>query len=271
MRRTIGLAAAAGCLAALVSGAAAQALAPEFSHSKVRLLEGEFSNGAWSAGIEIELADGWKTYWRMPGESGVPPAFDWSGSSNLQAVELRWPAPRRYHDDAGETIGYAGRVVFPLTVRPVDGARPVELSLGLRYAVCKDICIPARAQVREVLADDGISPAGAGVIERFEALVPTAEASGLDVTSVTLAETEDGPRLTVGLSGTAVDESTDIFAEGFNQAYFRAPRPAGTEGGATLYELPIDGLSDAAALKGRQLTLTIVTGRARLVRQATVQ
>jgi DsbC/DsbD-like thiol-disulfide interchange protein len=267
----IGLAAAAGCLAALVSGAAAQALGPEFSHSKVRLLEGEFGNDAWSAGIEIELADGWKTYWRMPGESGVPPEFDWSGSSNLQAVELRWPAPRRYHDDAGETIGYAGRVVFPLTVRPVDGAKPVELSLGLRYAVCKDICIPARAEVREVLADDGISPAGVSVIERFEALVPTPEASGLDITNVTLAETEDGPRLSVALSGPAVDDATDIFVEGFDHAYFRAPRPAGVDGEAKLFELPIDGLDDAAMLKGRKLTLTVVTGRARLVREATVQ
>ena len=271
MWRMIGLAAGAGCLAALISGAAAQALDPDFSHSKVKLLEGEFRNGAWSAGIEIELADGWKTYWRMPGESGVPPEFDWSGSSNLQAVELRWPAPRRYHDEAGETIGYAGRVVFPLTVRPVDAAQPVELSLDLQYAVCKDICIPARAEVREVLADGGISPAGAGLIGRFEALVPRPEAVGLAVTDVRLMQDEDGPRLSVALSGAAVDEATDIFVEGFDAAYFRAPRPAGQKGGAQLFELPIDGLTDAAAFKGRKLTLTVVTGRARLVREATVQ
>lgn len=271
MWRKLGMAAGAGCLAALISGGAAEALDPAFSHSEVRLLEGEFRDGMWSAGIEIELAEGWKTYWRMPGESGVPPEFDWSGSSNLAEVELRWPAPRRYHDEAGETIGYAGRVVFPLRVRPVDGARPVELALDLEYAVCKDICVPARAEVREVLADDGITPAGAGLIGRFEALVPTPKANGLALRDVELTQSGDGPRLAVALSGAAVDESIDIFVEGFDAAYFRAPRLVGGEGEAKLFELPVDGFSDGAALKGRKLILTVVTESARLVREVTVQ
>jgi DsbC/DsbD-like thiol-disulfide interchange protein len=101
--------------------------------------------------VQIDLAEGWKTYWRMPGEAGIAPHFDWSGSHNAADVELRWPAPGRYHDASGETIGYAGRVVFPVTVRPRDPSQPVELALQLSYAVCKDICIPARVDLSQVL------------------------------------------------------------------------------------------------------------------------
>src|SRR5580693_3798463 len=58
------------------------------------------------AGIEIRLAPGWKTYWRYPGDSGVPPRFDFSKSDNVQSLEVLWPAPRRFSDDDGDSIGY---------------------------------------------------------------------------------------------------------------------------------------------------------------------
>ncbi len=48
------------------------------------------------AGIELRLATGWKTYWRYPGDSGVPPRFDFSKSTNVKSVTVRWPAPHRF-------------------------------------------------------------------------------------------------------------------------------------------------------------------------------
>src|SRR5688572_3192220 len=110
--------------------------------SAARLFQARSQDGTWTAGLEITLAGGWKTYWRLPGESGVPPQFDWSRSTNLAAVTVGWPAPRRFHDAAGETIGYRDRVVLPLRVAPVDPQKPVGLALSLFYAVCKDICVP---------------------------------------------------------------------------------------------------------------------------------
>ena len=61
---------------------------------------------------------GWKTYWRMPGDAGIPPQFDWSGSQNVKSVEVLWPAPQRFIDSGGETVGYKDRVVFPLRIVP---------------------------------------------------------------------------------------------------------------------------------------------------------
>ena len=63
-------------------------------HSRARLLSGDRKGGEWLAGIEIALDPGFKTYWRNPGESGLPPRFDWSGSENVKSVDIRWPAPR---------------------------------------------------------------------------------------------------------------------------------------------------------------------------------
>src|SRR5215213_8372431 len=58
------------------------------------------------AGLQIKLGPGWKTYWRYPGDSGVPPRFDFSRSENLGELSVLWPAPHRFTDDGGTSIGY---------------------------------------------------------------------------------------------------------------------------------------------------------------------
>src|SRR5436309_312013 len=83
-----------------------------------RLLAG---NGI--AGVELQLPEGWKTYWRTPGDAGgVPPTFDWSKSDNLASVKVLYPAPKRFSDRAGDTVGYKGTVVFPVEVIPKDAS-----------------------------------------------------------------------------------------------------------------------------------------------------
>src|SRR5207302_11010161 len=97
----------------------------------------------YRAGMEIRLAPGWKTYWRYPGDSGIPPRFDFSKSRNVKSVTVRWPAPRRLADESGVSIGYKHDVVFPLEITPQDAAKPVMLALKIDYAVCEKICVPA--------------------------------------------------------------------------------------------------------------------------------
>src|SRR5262252_7728910 len=98
------------------------------AHATIRLVAGSRANDATlRAGIEIKLAPGWKTYWRYPGDSGVPPRFDFTSSQNVRSVEIAWPAPRRFSDDSGVTIGYTDNVVFPLSIVPKDDRKPVLL------------------------------------------------------------------------------------------------------------------------------------------------
>src|SRR5204863_4376156 len=109
-------------------------------HYEARLISGETQNDIWRAGLDLTLDPGWKTYWRMPGDAGIPPQFDWSGSSNVKSVTVLWPAPTRFTDDGGETGGYKGRVVFPLDMIAEDTGTPVTFKRAPRLGVCYIIC-----------------------------------------------------------------------------------------------------------------------------------
>jgi DsbC/DsbD-like thiol-disulfide interchange protein len=140
--------------------------------SRARLVDAGGDGGSALAAIEIVLAPDFKTYWRTPGDSGVPPAFDWSGSTNVAAVEPLWPAPTRFEDAGGVSYGYHDRLVLPLRVTARERGAPVRLAGVVDYGVCKDICIPARAVL--ALALSGIGPAPAAVAQAL-ARVPVAQ------------------------------------------------------------------------------------------------
>ena len=119
--------------------------------SRARLVGG----GDGMAGVELQLPEGWKTYWRTPGEAGgVPPSFDWSKSTNLDSAQVLYPAPKRFTDKAGDTIGYKGNVMFPVRLKPKDPSKPIDVQLALDYGVCKDICIPAEAELTLTVPPD---------------------------------------------------------------------------------------------------------------------
>lgn len=110
-----------------------------------------------SLGLEVRLAEGWRIYWRTPGASGFPPQLDWSGSANLAAAVLRWPAPARFTLRGQESYGYTGHVLFPLTARLERPGEAVMLRLALAYLVCREVCIPGEASLA---LDLGPGPTG---------------------------------------------------------------------------------------------------------------
>src|SRR4051795_1587907 len=129
-------------------GAQAQDSSPwqRDSHSAVRLLAGSRSGPVMLGGIALQLQPGWKTYWRTPGDSGVPPRFDFSKSENIEAVTVLWPAPTKFDDGAGgHSLGYRDQVVLPLRIVPKNADKPVTLRAEINYAVCEKICIPVQA------------------------------------------------------------------------------------------------------------------------------
>jgi DsbC/DsbD-like thiol-disulfide interchange protein len=117
-------------------------------HAAARLIAGtarKAGGAVWlRAGVEIRLDPGWHTYWRTPGDSGVPPTFNFAGSENVKSVNVLWPAAKRFPDDAGGHFnGYVGDVVFPLRIAAKHAAKPASRNLKLTYAYCKNICFPA--------------------------------------------------------------------------------------------------------------------------------
>ena len=144
------------------------------------------ADGAGQAGFQIELAAGAITYWRDPGDAGVPPTFDFSGSTNVASAVVDFPAPKRIvESDGSEAFGYDRGVVFPIRVTAADPAKPVTLALDANYAVCERICLPARAAVSLELPKGGATP-WAAEIDAARALVPIAEdaaALGVEITA----------------------------------------------------------------------------------------
>src|ERR1700686_3510845 len=115
-------------------------------HSAVRLLAGSRSGAVLLGGIAFQLQPGWKTYWRTPGDSGVPPRFDFSKSDNIEAVTVLWPAPTKFDDGAGgHSLGYHDQIVLPLRIVAKNADKPVTLRADINYAVCEKICIPVQA------------------------------------------------------------------------------------------------------------------------------
>src|SRR5437868_2768551 len=122
-------------------------------HSAVRLLAGSRSGAVLLGGIAFQLQAGWHTYWRNPGDSGVPPRFDFSKSDNVEAVTVLWPAPMKFDDGAGGvSLGYKQKVVLPLRIVAKNADKPVTLRADINYAVCDKLCVPVDAKAELAFA-----------------------------------------------------------------------------------------------------------------------
>jgi DsbC/DsbD-like thiol-disulfide interchange protein len=215
---------------------------------RVSLIGDGFDGTSWHTGVQIDLAPGWKTYWRMPGDSGIPPEFTWTPSHPAR-VEVQFPTPSRHVDKGGEAIGYLGQVLFPVTVTP-DKPGGLDLNLDLFFAVCKDVCVPAQAQASIALGADGRDPLGSLRAETARASVPT---PGDAVTEARIVSVDGKPVLHLALK----ERPEDIFVESATSAYFGAPAFA-EDGHAA--RLPIGSLGDAAKLKDQPLVVTYILG-----------
>src|SRR4051812_1976002 len=168
--------------------------------SAVRLIAGGAVNGSAGlrAGIEMRLAPGWKTYWRYPGDSGIPPRFDFSKSRNVKSVTVRWPAPQRLADESGTSIGYKHDLIFPLDVVPEDRSKPVTLSLAIDYGVCEKICMPVDAKAELTISG---KPTEHDIrIAAAEARVPKPAALGQDGALSIRAVKREGSRIVVDVA-----------------------------------------------------------------------
>jgi DsbC/DsbD-like thiol-disulfide interchange protein len=222
--------------------------------------------GVFRAGVEIKLKDGWHTYWRYPGDSGVPPVLDFSKSQNVKTVTVLYPAPTRFPDGAGgNSVGYTGDVIWPIHVVAENPGKPVTLDLKLDYAVCEKLCVPAKAAMELSLSDAGAAKDAA--LGAAESKVPKPAKLGaggkLAIRAVhreNAAGKESGkPRIVVAV---AADEPVTLFAEGPTPQWaLPLPEPmAGPLDGLQRFAFELDGLPPGAKAEGATLRLTAVSG-----------
>jgi DsbC/DsbD-like thiol-disulfide interchange protein len=236
----------------------------EDAHAAVRLIAASAVQEAGSrvmrAGVEIKLAPGWKTYWRYPGDSGVPPRFDFTRSDNVQKATVLWPAPERFSDGSGTSIGYKQQVLFPIRVVPMDASKPVVLRVNLDYAICETLCVPATADLE--LRVQGNAGAHDAALAASEARVPRHARLGTGHPVAVMAVRREGgspPRVVADVSAPET-LPLDLLAEGPNADWaLPLPEPiAGAPAGQRRFAFELDGLPPGAVGAGATLTLTLV-------------
>lgn len=253
--------AAGGAVAEAVHASPWVALA----NARVRLLAGPAAEG-YLGGVELVLADGWKTYWRMPGDAGVPPSFDWAGSGNIASLSVLYPAPRRFTDPAATTIGYSGSVVFPIAIAPLKPDSPVALSLDLAFGICRDICIPAETHLSLAVAPADVRGIPSARLRDWLDRVPRSEAQRREgdpeVTRATASLAGPDPHLLIEARFPRGDAGADLFLEAgaADDIYLPPTRrlPDGP-GGTLRFTVDLARVGNARALSGKTLRLTLVS------------
>jgi DsbC/DsbD-like thiol-disulfide interchange protein len=244
-----------------VAAARAQDASPwqRDAHSAVRLLAGSRSGAVLLGGIAFQLQSGWKTYWRNPGDSGVPPRFDFSKSDNVEAVTVLWPAPQKFDDGAaGFSLGYHDQIVLPLRIVAKAADKPVTLHAEINYAVCEKICIPVQASAE--LAFNSVASTEDNALFAALDTVPKPANIG-DPNPLTIRDVKrDGKSRVVVDVVTPDERRVDLFVEGPTPDWgLPVPKLAEhTPPGVKRFSFPLDGVPPGVNAEGAALKLTLV-------------
>jgi DsbC/DsbD-like thiol-disulfide interchange protein len=231
------------------------------AHSAVRLLAGSRSGAVLLGGVAIQLQPGWHTYWRTPGDSGVPPRFDFSKSDNVEAVTVLWPAPRKFDDGAGGTsLGYTQQLVLPLRIVAKNADKPVTLRAAINYAVCEKICIPVDANAE--LGFASVASTEDGTLSEALNAVPKPANVG-DPNPLSILDVRRDGKTNVLVDVTAPEgKDVSLFVEGPTPDW-ALPVPKLVEHGppgVKRFAFELDGLPPGVSADGAALKLTLVGG-----------
>jgi DsbC/DsbD-like thiol-disulfide interchange protein len=230
-------------------------------HSAVRLLAGSRSGAVLLGGVAFQLQPGWKTYWRTPGDSGVPPRFDFSKSDNVEAVTVLWPAPKKFDDGAGGvSLGYHDQIVLPLRIVAKSVDKPVTLRAEINYAVCEKLCIPVDAKAE--LSFNNVASTEDSALSAALDTVPKPANVG-DPNPLTIRDVKREGKDQVLVDVVAPDDrAVSLFVEGPTPDW-GLPVPKLVERsppGVKRFSFQLDGVPPGVNPDGAALKLTLVGG-----------
>ncbi len=218
--------------------------------------------GTQMAALELRLAPGWKTYWRAPGEAGIPPQFDWSESENIRAVAFHWPKPEVFDLNGMRTFGYHEALVLPVEFSAADAGRPIAVKARIDLGVCNEICVPVTVSVAGELSP-GAAPdpvIGAALARMPE---PAARA-GLRAARCEAEPIRDGLRLTSRLAMPPLGPDEVAVVELSDRTVWVSPAETRREGGelsATADLVPSDAKPFALDRSAVRITVFGAAGR----------
>lgn len=230
--------------------------------SRMRLIAmGLSGSGDIVAGVELQLDEGWKTYWRVPGDAGgVPPEMDFSASVNVAKTELKFPAPRRLSDKAGENIGYKHAVIFPVRVTPKTVGQPVTFDVNVLVGVCKNICIPEERHL--TLAFDPKAEPDDRIVRKLTgalaALPGDASQNGRLPKVVSISV--EGNKAIIEAAYPGGTDGADLFAEAPDGSYVPMAKPMdGAPDGHRRFTIDLAQADAFKAPSGKAMRFTLVS------------
>jgi suppressor for copper-sensitivity B len=205
-------------------------------------------------GLHVRLGKGWHTYWRSAGDAGAPPEFDWSGSRNVAAETIEWPAPHRYSDAGIDTFGYADEILLPIKLRLQDPQLPAHVALKLALYVCGTICTRNDLSYEADIAPGARFDDRLDLIGRWRAKVPRARFADLAITALSL-QTKHPAQLRIEANSTSPLVAPDVFVDGDSAIVAGHPTFAAGANGTTIITLPIEGADVGHPAKPLHVTL----------------
>jgi len=207
--------------------------------------------GTYMAALHIRLAPDWMTYWRHPGESGIVPTLDVSGSRNLAGARIIWPEPKLYIKAGFASIGYTDEIMLPIELTPANPAQPVELDAILSVGVCADICIPVDLALK--LATQGAGAPDTAIAAALTRRPKAAHTAGLQAMDCNITPDKRGIRLSANLQmppqGTTEFVLIEMMDSGMPTRALPSERLGDTLTGHTLFRSKTGGSIDRSALR----------------------
>ena len=249
------------CLLSGPAGAVSSAWQGD-GESRVRLFSAPDRDGQVYLALQIQLAPGWKTYWRNAGDAGAPPQLNWQGSQNITNLSARWPAPERFRAFGYDSFGYHHQLVLPFRARIADPARPSRANLSVEYLICSKVCLPQSAKLSlDIPASDPAGTVDIRLLRRALSQVPPPNgAAPLRITDVSLGHDNDGQVLRVSVETRTIFGAPDLLVEAPTGYSFSPPMRSysADRKHAVLAVRVRHDSGTAPSLAGRKLRLTVV-------------
>ncbi|NRB20890.1 MAG: hypothetical protein HRU33_25980 [Rhodobacteraceae bacterium] len=221
---------------------------------------GRTDRGTYMGALRLTLQAGWKTYWRSPGDTGIPPSFDWRGSSNIESLAIIWPTPEVTMTSGYQTIGYQDQLVLPIEITASSPEQPVILAGQMQLGLCKDICVPSEVSFDHQLnlqADRNPAIAAAMANRPY-----SAQEAGVKSATCSLSPTKYGIQVEARISMPAAGDTEVAVIESGTPLAFGGATATKRRGNmliATTEFLPTS--NDGFALDRSKLRITVLGSR----------
>ncbi len=225
---------------------------------EARILTGwRGEDGRHVAALHLDMKDGWKTYWRAPGDAGIPPRFDWRGSRNLSGVAITWPTPRAISQNGVRTIGYANSLTLPLHVMPNQKGKAITLDGTVELGLCKDVCLPLTLRISQELPKD-VGKRDPRIVAALAARPFSAREAGVGRVVCRMTPIDDGLRLRAEVDVASQGAGEIAVIETDNPQIWVAQAQSARQGGRLVIETElyhVDGKSFALNRDGIRITV----------------